>query len=121
MTGGGPDAGGAAGADSTQVPAAPTAPEGSARALVAAIGVLWGLNWPAVRIILEDLPPWTTRAVGLGCGALALFALAHLAEVARARGWSVVRWITADDNYRARTLYDRVARKTSWNLYELTP
>ena len=47
--------------------------------------------------------------------------IAHLAEVARARGWGVVRWITADDNYRARALYDRVARKTSWNLYELTP
>ena len=47
--------------------------------------------------------------------------LAHVAAVARERGWSVVRWITADDNYRARALYDRVARKTSWNLYELTP
>ena len=81
-----PDAGGAAGSDSARVstasalptaPVSPAAPGGSARALVAAIGVLWGLNWPAVRIILEDLPPWTTRAVGLGCGALALFLLAH--------------------------------------------
>jgi hypothetical protein len=28
----------------------------------------------------------------------------------------------ADDaNYRARAVYDRLARKTSWNLYELTP
>jgi GNAT superfamily N-acetyltransferase len=47
--------------------------------------------------------------------------IAHLAAVARGRGWAVVRWITADDNYRARALYDRLARKTSWNLYELTP
>ena len=30
------------------------------------------------------------------------------------------RWITADDNYRARTLYDRVAKKTAWNTYEIT-
>lgn len=45
----------------------------------------------------------------------------HVAKVARARGWGVVRWITADDNYRARGLYDRLARKTSWNLYELQP
>jgi GNAT superfamily N-acetyltransferase len=43
------------------------------------------------------------------------------ALIARERGWGVVRWITADDNYRARTLYDRLARKTLWNLYELTP
>ena len=47
--------------------------------------------------------------------------LLHLAELARARGWSVVRWLTADDNYRARSLYDRVARKAVWNVYELTP
>jgi GNAT superfamily N-acetyltransferase len=45
--------------------------------------------------------------------------LAFLADLARERGWPVIRWITADDNYRARTLYDRVARKTSWNLYEM--
>lgn len=47
--------------------------------------------------------------------------IGHVAAVARERGWGVVRWITADDNYRARTLYDRLAKKTSWNLYELTP
>jgi GNAT superfamily N-acetyltransferase len=45
----------------------------------------------------------------------------HLAEVARERGWPVVRWITADDNYRARALYDQVGTKTAWNVYEMTP
>jgi len=45
--------------------------------------------------------------------------LAFLAELATARGWGVIRWITADDNYRARSLYDRVGRKTAWNLYEM--
>ena len=45
--------------------------------------------------------------------------LAFLAGLARTRGWGVLRWITADDNYRARTLYDRLAHKTSWNLYEM--
>jgi GNAT superfamily N-acetyltransferase len=43
----------------------------------------------------------------------------HLAAVARARGWELVRWITADDNYRARSLYDRVAKKAGWNTYEM--
>ncbi len=45
--------------------------------------------------------------------------LDFLAELARVRGWGVVRWITADDNYRARALYDRIAAKTQWNLYEM--
>ena len=45
--------------------------------------------------------------------------LDFVAALAAERGWPVVRWITGDDNYRARTLYDRVARKTSWNLYEM--
>ena len=45
--------------------------------------------------------------------------LARLAEIAAERGWRCVRWITADDNYRARTLYDRVAAKTGWNMYEM--
>lgn len=45
--------------------------------------------------------------------------LARLAGIAAERGWHCVRWITADDNYRARTLYDRVAVKTGWNMYEM--
>jgi len=45
----------------------------------------------------------------------------HVAQVARERGWGVVRWTTADDNYRARGLYDQLGQKTSWNLYELIP
>lgn len=44
----------------------------------------------------------------------------HLRTVARERGWPVMRWLTADDNYRARALYDRVGVKTLWNTYEMT-
>lgn len=44
-----------------------------------------------------------------------------LAAEGRRRGWSLVRWITADDNYRARGLYDRLARRTHWLTYDLTP
>jgi GNAT superfamily N-acetyltransferase len=47
--------------------------------------------------------------------------LKGIAAFARARQWPNVRWWTADDNYRARNLYDRVARKTHWNTYELDP
>ncbi|KAF0174056.1 MAG: putative acetyltransferase [Rhodobacteraceae bacterium] len=42
-----------------------------------------------------------------------------LATEGRSRGWTVIRWITADDNYRARGLYDRVAEKTKWLTYDI--
>ncbi|MGC1503646.1 MAG: GNAT family N-acetyltransferase [Sulfitobacter sp.] len=41
-----------------------------------------------------------------------------VAEVARAKGWSVVRWITADDNYRGRGVYDKLATRTMWVTYD---
>lgn len=43
----------------------------------------------------------------------------ELASQARSRGWPVVRWITRDNNYRARAVYDRVATRTDWITYEL--
>jgi len=39
---------------------------------------------------------------------------------ADARGWPFVRWITADDNYRGRSVYDKLAKKTQWNTYQMT-
>ncbi|MGL4491106.1 MAG: GNAT family N-acetyltransferase [Rhizobiaceae bacterium] len=35
------------------------------------------------------------------------------------RGWTVIRWITAEDNYRARGLYDRLAEQTKWVTYDI--
>ncbi|MDV7272015.1 GNAT family N-acetyltransferase [Thioclava sp. A2] len=37
----------------------------------------------------------------------------------RARGWSVIRWITAEDNARARALYDKIAQHTAWQTYDI--
>lgn len=42
-----------------------------------------------------------------------------VADQGRGLGWTVLRWITADDNYRARGLYDRLAEKTRWATYDL--
>lgn len=42
-----------------------------------------------------------------------------LESLGRARGWSVLRWITAADNARARALYDRLARHTAWQTYDI--
>jgi GNAT superfamily N-acetyltransferase len=44
--------------------------------------------------------------------------IAAVAEEGRRRGWSVIRWITADDNYRGRGVYDRVATRTMWITYD---
>jgi GNAT superfamily N-acetyltransferase len=46
--------------------------------------------------------------------------LRALDDVAAARHWPVMRWITRDNNYRARGLYDRVATRSDWLTYEMT-
>jgi ribosomal protein S18 acetylase RimI-like enzyme len=40
--------------------------------------------------------------------------------LARDEGWRLVRWTTAEDNYRARAAYDRLASRTDWITYDLT-
>ncbi len=42
-----------------------------------------------------------------------------ISEHGRQRGWPIIRWITADDNYRARGLYDQLSNKTMWNTYQM--
>lgn len=37
----------------------------------------------------------------------------------RRRGWTVLRWITAENNYRARGVYDQVATRTPWVTYDI--
>ena len=46
--------------------------------------------------------------------------LRHLDGIAGEQGWAVVRWITRDNNYRARGLYDRLAHRSDWITYEMT-
>jgi len=45
--------------------------------------------------------------------------LNELKKISKSKGWDLIRWITHNDNLRAKNLYDRVAEKTHWNLYEL--
>jgi ribosomal protein S18 acetylase RimI-like enzyme len=55
-----------------------------------------------------------------GSGAVdALFA--EMNRLAVERGWDTVRWTTADNNYRARGTYDKVAVRTTWITYDMTP
>ena len=46
--------------------------------MIVMIALCWGLNWPAVRLALYQIPPWTLRMIGMGAGALFLFTLAAL-------------------------------------------
>jgi GNAT superfamily N-acetyltransferase len=45
--------------------------------------------------------------------------IAAVAEEGRRQGWTVLRWITAADNGRARAVYDRVAEATPWVTYDI--
>ena len=61
--------------------AAPRDTATSAKLMVVVIGLVWGFNWVAARIILSALPPWTMRALGIGLGTATLFVAAYLAGV----------------------------------------
>jgi len=56
----------------------------TAKLLVVVMGFAWGFNWIATRIILSALPPWTMRTLGIGLGALTLFAAAVVTGVSLA-------------------------------------
>lgn len=53
-------------------------PGGTARGfgLLLITAVSWGLNWPLVKFLLTQIPPFTMRAVAGALGALATFAVA---------------------------------------------
>ena len=44
-----------------------------------------------------------------------------MARLALERDWAIIRWTTADDNYRARAVYDGLANRTTWITYDMTP
>ena len=45
--------------------------------------------------------------------------LNELKKISKSKKWDLIRWITHNDNLRAKSLYDRVAEKIHWDLYEL--
>lgn len=55
----------------------------------------------------------TQRGRGLGRQLIT-----ELSEIARARDWPMLSWITAQDNLTARRLYDSVANAAIWVTYE---
>ncbi len=49
----------------------------------------------------------------------ATFLLKELKAIGLREKWGAIRWITKEDNYRARSLYDKLASKTNWTMYEM--
>ena len=56
---------------------------------------------------------------GARCRGVADSLLHAVAAIGRAEGWSAIRWQTAEDNYRARSLYDRFAARTPFLTYRM--
>jgi drug/metabolite transporter (DMT)-like permease len=46
--------------------------------------LFWGFNWPAVKIVLDAMGPWTLRAAGLSLGAVLLALTTRLSGVSLA-------------------------------------
>ena len=65
----------AVGAADSRVPAAGIA-------LVVLLAFLWGLNWPAIRVSVQEISPWTFRAI---CLTVATLVLVGMSLVRRAR------------------------------------
>ena len=42
-----------------------------------------------------------------------------VAKIGEEKNWSVIRWITAENNYRARNSYDKLASQTKWVTYDI--
>lgn len=50
----------------------------SAIALLVALTISWGLNWPMMKLALQEVPPWTFRTLCVMVGGFALLGLTRL-------------------------------------------
>jgi ribosomal protein S18 acetylase RimI-like enzyme len=41
-----------------------------------------------------------------------------LNQLGKEQGWPFIRWITAENNYRGRAVYDKLSEKTHWITYQ---
>ena len=73
---------------------------------------------PLAATVAGHLDDLSVEPAARGTGAVDAL-LDALRTVAQQRGWAKVRWITADDNHRARSKYDQVAERTMWVVYDM--
>ena len=43
----------------------------------------------------------------------------ELNVISSRNNWNLMRWITRDDNTTAKSLYEKLSKKTNWEVYEL--
>ena len=48
--------------------------------LLAMLSLFWGLNWPGMKIALEELPVWWFRTMSVSAGAFGLLAIAYFSS-----------------------------------------
>jgi drug/metabolite transporter (DMT)-like permease len=81
--------------------AAPAAPRPASRSddrlgllLLASITLFWGVNWPAMKLAVAEVPVWSFRTICLMAGGLGLLAICRLGRlklaVPRAELWPLV-------------------------------
>jgi drug/metabolite transporter (DMT)-like permease len=77
--------------------APPAASATASVALLAGLALMWGLNWPAMKVVLAELPVATFRSICCGFGGLALLALARAGgerlDVPAADRWPLL-WVS---------------------------
>ena len=44
----------------------------------------------------------------------------ELKAISIKNNWNLLRWITREDNNTAKSLYEKLSKKTNWEVYELT-
>ena len=59
------------------------------------------------------------NAIELGSEAIAKKLIKYLESLSKENNWDEIRWITHSSNETAKKLYDRIAKNTGFELYEL--
>ena len=62
---------------------------------------------------LYVLPEFRGQKIGLKL-------IERLKLISKENQWNLVRWITRDNNVRAKKVYDKVSSLTNWDVYELS-
>ena len=65
--------------------------------LVATLSILWGVNWPIMKVALNEIPPWTFRALAGPASGLLLLLAARMRGIPTAvprRLWTAFAFVT---------------------------
>lgn len=89
-----------------------------ARATLALVTVIWGLNWPSAKFGLQDFSPWMFRTICFGAGAAILMLVARYRGISlridgKARWHLVVAGLLSIGGFGVLTAFAQLATTTS--------